>query len=479
MNKRACARIVGKILMTEGALLLAPAIVAIFFAEWTALRAILISAAIAAAVGFGLSRIPANSRGIYTREGFVAVALSWIGISFFGALPFWLSGEVPNFVDALFETVSGFTTTGSSILTDVDSLSRSLLFWRSFSHWVGGMGVLVFVMIALPLARGGGDLHLMRAESPGPDVSKLVPTSRGTALTLYSIYIAMTILLYILMLCFGNEPFDSILITFGTAGTGGFSTMNTGMVEYNSATQVLVTVFMALFGVNFSCYYLLTIKRFKDFLRDEELRAYVLIMLGAIAVVTLNIWSVYDSPAESLKHAAFSVSSVMTTTGYATTDFNLWPTFSKFVLLTVMCVGASAGSTAGGIKVVRILILGKEALRRLKSSVAPSRVETVRLNGKPVGEGMISGVLSFFVLYAIIAAVSVLLVSLEGKDFASCLSGVIATLNNIGPGLEVVGPMGSFASWTNFSKCVFIFDMLAGRLEILPILALFMRRTWK
>lgn len=479
MNKRMTAHIVGKILLCEAAFLLAPALVALVYAEWIPLRAMLISAAIVAAVGFALSKIPVKTRTIYSREGFVAVALSWIAISLGGSLPFILSGEIPSFVDALFEIVSGFTTTGASILTDVEAMSRSLLFWRSFSHWIGGMGVLVFVMTALPLAGGGGNLHLMRAESPGPDVSKLVPTSRGTAVQLYSIYIAMTVLQYVLMLFAGNDAFDALLITFGTAGTGGFATMNSSLADYNTATQIIVTVFMAAFGINFSCYFLLINRKAKELFRNEELRAYIIIMVAAIVLVTVNIYGVYGSVGESLKHAAFQVSSVMTTTGFATADFNLWPEFSRMVMLLVMCIGACVGSTGGGIKVARVLILVKEAIRRLRSSIVPSRVESVRMNGKPVGESMITGIATYFILYMLIAVASVLVLSLDRMDTVSNISGVIATLNNIGPGLEVVGAVGNYSSYSALSKCVFIFDMLAGRLEILPVLALFSRRTWR
>ena len=479
MNKRMTAHIVGKILLAEAAFMLAPALVALIYAEWIPMRSFVISAAAVAVVGFALSRIPVKTRTIYSRGGFAAVALSWIAISLGGSLPFMLSGEIPSFIDALFETVSGFTTTGASILTDVEALSKSLLFWRSFSHWIGGMGVLVFVMAAMPLAGGGGNLSIMRAESPGPDVSKLVPTSRGTAVQLYGMYIAMTAVLYVLMLLFGNEAFDSLLLTFGTAGTGGFATKNASLADYSTATQVLLTVAMAAFGINFSCYFLLLKRRFRDFFRDEEFRAYVAIMVGAIVLITLNTLKMYGGVGESLKHAAFQVSSVMTTTGYATTDFNLWPEFSRMLMLLVMCVGASAGSTGGGIKVVRILILVKEAVRRLRSSISPSRVDSVRINKKPVGEPVITGILSYIVMYLLIAVASVLLLSLDKMDTVSNVSGVIATLNNIGPGLEAVGATGSFAGYSVLSKCVFIFDMLAGRLELLPLLALFSRRMWR
>lgn len=479
MNKRMTAHIIGTILLAEAAFMLAPAVVAVIYAEWIPLRSFLIAAAIAAVVGFALSKIPVKNKTIYSRDGFAAVALSWIAISLGGSLPFMLSGEIPSFIDALFETVSGFTTTGASILTDIEAMSKSLLFWRSFTHWVGGMGVLVFVMAAMPLAGGGGNLHLMKAESPGPDVSKLVPTSRGTAIQLYTIYIVMTIVQFVLLILVGNDVFNSFIITFGTAGTGGFAAVNTSLAETNTATQIIVTVFMAAFGVNFSCYFLLMNRKVKDFFKNEELRAYILIMVATIVLITVNIRSMYGSVGESLKHAAFQVSSVMTTTGFATTDFNLWPETGRMLMLLVMCIGACVGSTGGGIKVARVLILIKEAVRRLRGAILPSRVESVRLNGKPVSEAMISGILSYFVLYMLIAVASVVLLSFDGMDTVSNISGVIATLNNIGPGLEVVGASGNFADYGALSKVVFIFDMLAGRLEILPLLALFSRRMWR
>lgn len=478
MNRRMIAYIIGVVMLTSAGLLLLPGVVAVLYREWPQLYAFLLSALVMAVIGFVLTRIRVRKKTVYSREGLVAVAAGWLVLSIGGSLPFLISGEIPSFIDAFFETVSGFTTTGASILRNVEALSWSMLFWRSFTHWIGGMGVLVFVIAALPLASGGGNIHLMRAESPGPDVSKLVPTSRGTALRLYSIYFAITALEVIVLLLCGNDLFDSLTVSFGTAGTGGFAIWNTSMAGANIATQITVTVFMTAFGVNFSCYYLLFSGRFRDFFRNEELRAYLCILLAAILLITVNIRNMYPTFGETLRTAAFQASSVMTTTGYTTVDFNAWPELSRMIMILIMCIGACVGSTGGGIKVARIVILAKEAFRQLKRAITPARVETVRFNGKPVGSAMITGITSFFLLYMMVFVASVLLLSLDTKDTVSNISGVIATLNNIGPGLQIVGAAGNYADYSVLSKLVFIFDMLAGRLEILPILALATRRTW-
>ena len=478
MNYRMSAYITGVTLLTEAALLLLPALVAIIYGETRPLIAFLITILFLALIGFLLTRIKAQKKTIFTREGLLTVAVGWIALCIGGAMPFVLSGEIPSIVDALFETVSGFTTTGASILTDVEALSKSLIFWRSFTHWVGGMGVLVFVIAAVPLPGGGSNIHLMRAESPGPDVSRLVPSTRGTAFRLYSIYLAMTAIEIVFLLIFGNSLFDSLTLSFGAAGTGGFAIKNDSLAGYNSATQITITIFMAAFGVNFSCYYLLLSKKIKDFFKNEELRAYIGIMAIAIIVITVNIRGAFSGVGEALRAAAFQVSSVMTTTGYTTVDYNLWPELSRMILLLVMCVGACVGSPGGGIKVARIVILAKEGFRQLKKAVSPNRVEAIHFNGRPVSEAMVTGINGFFILYMIIFVVSVLILSLDGKDTVSNISGVIATLNNIGPGLEVVGAVGNYSSYSCLSKLVFIFDMLAGRLEIIPVLALFFRKTW-
>jgi len=479
MNRRMIAYITGKMLLVEAGLLLLPAITAIVYGEWKDLYTFLLTSFILAVLGFGCTMIKVRTKTIYSREGLLAVAFGWITLSLGGMLPFLISGAIPSFIDALFETVSGFTTTGASILSDVESLSKSMLFWRSFTHWVGGMGVLVFVMAALPLASGGGNIHLMRAESPGPDVSKLVPSSRGTAVRLYAIYIVMTVLEVIILLCLGNPLFDSLTLSFGTAGTGGFAIKNSSLADYSVATQITITVFMTAFGVNFSCYYLLLSRKFKELLKNEELRAYLIILATAIAIITINTQHMYESTGQALNAAAFQASSVMTTTGYATVDFNLWPELSRIVMLALMCIGACVGSTGGGIKVARILILFKESVRQIRRSITPNRIDTVRLNGKPVSESIVTGIVAFFTMHVLLFAISLFLVSFDKMDIVSNITAVIATLNNIGPGLNVVGATGNFGGFSAFSKLVLIFDMLAGRLELLPVFAIFSVRTWR
>ena len=479
MNKRMTAYIIGVLLLAEAALMLLPACVALYYREWPCVSAYVFTAGLLAAVSYFLIRLRVSTRTIYSREGLVAVALGWVVLSLGGSLPFVFSGEIPSFLDAFFETVSGFTTTGASILPRVEDLSRANLFWRSFTHWVGGMGVLVFVMMTQSLSSGGGDIHLMRSESTGPAVSKLVPRSRATAKYLYSIYFVITLLGIVLLLTAGNPVFDSLLLTFGAVGTGGFGILSSSVADYNTATQIILSVIMILCGVNFGCYYLILTKRAKEAFRNEELRVYLGVMLAAIVVVTVNIVGMFDSVGEALKHALFQVSSVMTTTGYSSTDFNLWPELSRTVLLAVMIIGGCAGSTGGGMKVSRVIILFKEGYRQMKKSISPNRVEVVRFNGKRVPAELVNGIAGFLILYVMIFIGSLLLISLDGFDTTTNFTAVIATLNNIGPGLGMVGPTGSFAAYSGLSKLVLIFNMLAGRLEILPLLAMMMPRTWR
>jgi trk system potassium uptake protein TrkH len=479
MNKRMTAYIIGVLLLAEAALMLLPACVALYYGEWPCVSAYVFTASLLAAVSYFLIRLRVSTRTIYSREGLVAVALGWAVLSLGGSLPFVFSGEIPSFLDAFFETVSGFTTTGASILPRVEDLSRANLFWRSFTHWVGGMGVLVFVMMTQSLSSGGGDIHLMRSESTGPAVSKLVPRSRATAKYLYSIYFVITLLGIVLLLTAGNPVFDSLLLTFGAVGTGGFGILSSSVADYNTATQIILSVIMILCGVNFGCYYLILTKRAKEAFRNEELRVYLGVMLAAIVVVTVNIVGMFDSVGEALKHALFQVSSVMTTTGYSSADFNLWPELSRTVLLAVMIIGGCAGSTGGGMKVSRVIILFKEGYRQMKKSISPNRVEVVRFNGKRVPAELVNGIAGFLILYVMIFIGSLLLISLDGFDTTTNFTAVIATLNNIGPGLGMVGPAGSFAAYSSLSKLVLIFNMLAGRLEILPLLAMMMPRTWR
>ena len=471
------AYIIGRILLTEAALLVLPLLVTFLYGESPVpfLIPILLLALCGGAMGWKKPK----STALYARDGLAVVALAWICMSLFGALPFVLSGDIPNYVDAFFETVSGFTTTGSSILTEIEPLSRGGLFWRSFTHWVGGMGVLVFVMAILPMNDGHG-MHLMRAEVPGPTVGKLVSRMSDTAKILYSIYLVMTVVEIVLLLVGGMPLYDAAIHAFGTAGTGGFSCRNLSVGAYDSVYfDVVIGVFMLLFGVNFNLYYFLLIRRFRDVLHSEELRAYLLIVAASVLAIAVNISHLYQSFAASLRYAFFQVSSIITTTGYATADFNAWPAFSKAILVILMFVGACAGSTGGGMKVARIVILAKTSVCDMRKMLHPNAVATVRFEGKPIGEKNIRSVHLFLTVYLIVFTVSCLLLSLEEMDLVTTFTAVAACMNNIGPGLEVVGPMGNFASFSPWAKLLLSFDMLVGRLEIFPMLLLFAPSIWK
>ena len=471
------AYIIGRILLTEAALLVLPLLVTFLYGESPVpfLIPILLLALCGGAMGWKKPK----STALYARDGLAVVALAWICMSLFGALPFVLSGDIPNYVDAFFETVSGFTTTGSSILTEIEPLSRGGLFWRSFTHWVGGMGVLVFVMAILPMNDGHG-MHLMRAEVPGPTVGKLVSRMSDTAKILYSIYLVMTVVEIVLLLVGGMPMYDAAIHAFGTAGTGGFSCRNLSVGAYDSVYfDVVIGVFMLLFGVNFNLYYFLLIRRFRDVLHSEELRAYLLIVAASVLAIAVNISHLYQSFAASLRYAFFQVSSIITTTGYATADFNAWPAFSKAILVILMFVGACAGSTGGGMKVARIVILAKTSVCDMRKMLHPNAVATVRFEGKPIGEKNIRSVHLFLTVYLIVFTISCLLLSLEEMDLVTTFTAVAACMNNIGPGLEVVGPMGNFAAFSPWAKVLLSFDMLVGRLEIFPMLLLFAPSIWK
>ena len=477
MNNRMIAYIIGRILLTEVALLVLPLLVTFLYGESPVpfLIPILLLALCGGAMGWKKPK----STALYARDGLAVVALAWICMSLFGALPFVLSGDIPNYVDAFFETVSGFTTTGSSILTEIEPLSRGGLFWRSFTHWVGGMGVLVFVMAILPMNDGHG-MHLMRAEVPGPTVGKLVSRMSDTAKILYSIYLVMTVVEIVLLLAGGMPLYDAAIHAFGTAGTGGFSCRNLSVGAYDSVYfDVVIGVFMLLFGVNFNLYYFLLIRRFRDVLHSEELRAYLLIVAASVLAIAVNISHLYQSFAASLRYAFFQVSSIITTTGYATADFNAWPAFSKAILVILMFVGACAGSTGGGMKVARIVILAKTSVCDMRKMLHPNAVATVRFEGKPIGEKNIRSVHLFLTVYLIVFTISCLLLSLEEMDLVTTFTAVAACMNNIGPGLEVVGPMGNFAAFSPWAKVLLSFDMLVGRLEIFPMLLLFAPSIWK
>ena len=419
------------------------------------------------------------------RDGLVCVGLGWIVLSLLGCLPFVFSGEIPRLIDAFFETVSGFTTTGASVVADIESMSRGLVYWRSFSHWLGGMGVLVFLLAVTPSegSEKGFTMHLMRAESPGPDVGKLVPKMRQTATILYLIYIGLTVVNVLFLLFGGMDIFEALCTAFGTAGTGGFGIRNDSLVSCSPYIQNVTTVFMLLFGINFSCFYLLLLGQLKSIFRDEELRLYLGLFLACSLAIAANIYismrQVYPTPGEALRHAAFQVSSVMTTTGFATTDFDLWPGISKALLLMLMVVGACAGSTGGGIKCARVLLLFKSLRRNTRQLLDPRKVQVIRTNGKTVDERIISNTNAYLAAYVIIVILSFLLVSLDNFGLETNLSAVLACFNNIGPGLASVGPMCNYSNYSDFSKLILSIDMLAGRLEIFPILVLLSRNSWR
>ena len=476
MNYRMIKYTLGWILLFEAGFFFIPLITALVYSEreiWSFLLSILICIAAAGLMFIGKPR----SRVLYAREGFVIVSLSWIFLSIFGCIPFMLSGAIPSFIDALFETVSGFSTTGASILVSVEELPRSLLMWRSFTHWVGGMGVLVFVMAFLPLS-GGQNMHIMRAESPGPSVSKLVPRVRTTALILYVIYFALTVLQFILLLCGGMSVFDSLNTAFATAGTGGFGIKNDSFASYAPYLQIVVTVFMLLFSLNFSSYYLAFKCRFKDAF-NLEMRTFVYIVVAAIAIITLNVRDMFSSLGEALRHVAFTVASIISTTGFATVDFDLWPSLSKTVIIIIMCIGACAGSTGGGIKVSRLMMLVKGMVSEIKTLLHPRRIKKVSIDSRPVENDVIRSVNSYMVFYILIFAASMLVIALDEYDLVTNFSAVAATVNNIGPGLSAVGPTQNFALFSPLSKLTLIFDMLAGRLELFPMLLLFTPSTWR
>lgn len=471
MNKRMIAYVSGLLLLCEAGLLLFPVIVSLIYKE-QAFLSFVITIGILAAFGILLIHFKPKDKTIFARDGLVIVSLGWILLSLFGAIPFFISGEIPNYLDALFETVSGFTTTGASILTDVEALSKSMLFWRSFTHWIGGMGVLVFVMAVLPLAGGGGNLHLMRAESTGPSVSKLVPRSNKTARILYGIYFGMTVIEMLLLLIGGMPLFDSIALSFGTAGTGGFGILNDSIAGYNTFCQVVITVFMTLFGVNFNIFFLLILRKFKAALKSSELWIYLGTIGAAVLAITINIRNYYDNILEALHHASFQVSSIITTTGYSTADFDKWPEFSRTILLMLMCIGACAGSTGGGFKITRVILLLKYAKKSIRSLTHPRSVKIITFEGQRVTDETFQGTISFFIIYVIIFAATLLIVSADKNDLLTDISSIVATLNNIGPGLGKVGPTGNFSSYNSLSEIVFIINMLLGRLEIFPIICL-------
>ena len=477
MNGAMIVYFLGKVLKIEGILMLPSCLVALIYGEKQGFAFALV-AGICLILGQIISHKKPKDTTLYLKEGCIATALSWILMSVFGALPFLLTGEIPRFTDAMFETVSGFTTTGASILPEVELLSHCSLFWRSFTHWIGGMGVLVFLLAVVPMS-GGSHFNLMRAESPGPSVGKLVPKVNGTARILYVIYFAMTVAEFLLLVMGKMPVFDAICASFGTAGTGGFGIRSDSMASYSPYIQWVVTVCMALFGVNFNAYFLLLYGKAKKALGMEEVRWYFLIILDAIGIIFFEVRVLYATAFEAITHVSFQVSSIITTTGFATADFNLWSQSAKTILVLLMFIGACAGSTGGGIKVSRIMILVKTVGKELGSYIHPRSIRKVKIDGKPVEHEVVRSTNVYFVTFMILFCASVFLVSLEGKDLVTNFTAVAATINNIGPGLEIVGPTGNFSSFTDFSKWVLIFDMLAGRLELFPLLILFYPSAWK
>ena len=477
MNFRIIAYIVGWVCNFQAMFMVLPCITALIYQEHE-FFAFLISMIVCLIVGLPLTIRKPKNKVFYTKDGCVAVALSWFALCISGAVPFVLSGAIPHPIDAFFETVSGFTTTGSSILTDVEVLPHCILIWRSFTHWIGGMGVLVFLLSLLPLA-GGYHMNLMKAESPGPSVSKLVPKVQQTAKILYTIYIGMT-LFQIILLLIGRIPlFDTLCISFGTAGTGGFGIVNDSMGSYSTYCQVVTTIFMILFGVNFSAYYLLLTKKFVQAFKFEEVRYYFGIILAAILVIGLNTAHLFRNLGEAFQQAAFQVGSIITTTGFSSTDFSQWPSLSKTILVLLMFVGACAGSTGGGIKVSRFIILLKAMKKEIKQYLHPRQIRKIRMDGRVVEHEVVRNVNVFMVVYIMIFATSVFILAFDNLDLITNFTAVAATFNNIGPGLELVGPTANFNVFSDVGKYVLIFDMLAGRLEIFPLLLVFFPDTWR
>ena len=477
MNRSIIQYILGYVLMIEGVLFLIPCLTALIYLE-TEGFCYLAVALICILIGWIMRRKKPANNVFYLKEGCVTTALSWIFLSFFGCLPFVFTGEIPFLPDALFETISGFTTTGASILSDVEALSHCSIIWRSFTHWIGGMGVLVFLLAIIPMS-GGSHINLMRAESPGPSVGKLVPKVKSTAQILYIIYFTMTAIEFIFLLLGRMPVFDAINTSFGTAGTGGFGIKNDSMASYSPYIKWVVTIFMILFGVNFNAYYLILFKQFKKAIKMEEVKCYFMIILASTLVIFINIVKTYTNVFKAFTDAAFQVGSIITTTGYSTTDFDLWPGTSKTILVMLMFVGACAGSTGGGIKVSRFLIMFKTVVKELRSYIHPKSIQKIKMDDKPVPHEVVRSVNVYGITFITIFAASIFLLSLDGKDLITNFTAVATTLNNIGPGLNLVGPTRNFDLFSPFAKFVLMFDMLAGRLELFPLLILFHPTIWK
>lgn len=477
MNIKRIMHTLGVVLCCEAFLMLLPLFCAFLYGE-KEYTTFLLSIIPCLLSGIMLVTVKSKHQSIYSKEGFVIVALSWIVLSMFGCIPFVISGYIPNFVHAFFETVSGFTTTGASILSDVEALPKSLLFWRSFTHWIGGMGVLVFLVALLPLS-GGSNLYLMKAESTGPSVSKLVPKVKSSAKILYGIYIGLSVIMTILLLLGGMNLFEALTHMFGTAGTGGFGVLNSSIGGYSPYIQIVITVFMILFGIDFSVYYIILLRRFKLLLQSSEVKAYLGILAISTLVICINCVDLFENIWGSLRHSAFQVASIMTTTGFSTCDFDKWPELSKSILVLLMFIGACAGSTGGGIKVSRIMIFLKSIAKEVAIAAHPKLTKKIQMGGKNIEHETVRSVNVFMAAYLSIFVVSILLISLDNFDFTTNFTSVAATLNNIGPGLASVGPTSNFSGFSDFSLLILSFDMLVGRLEVFPMLVLFSKYTWK
>ena len=481
MNYKIMGRFIAQILILEGLFMLPAAGISAGYGEWRSVQSFLLTIVLILATwGILMLLCRKAPKTMGAKDGLVCVGLSWIIMSIFGSLPFWFSREIPNYVDAFFETVSGFTTTGASILSDVEALPWGMLYWRSFTHWVGGMGVLVFLLAVGPgEGNKGFTMHLLRAESPGPSVGKLVPKMRKTAAILYVIYIGLTIINFLFLIAGRMPVIEAVCTALGTAGTGGFGIKNDSLASYSPYIQNVTTVFMILFGVNFSCYYLLLLRQFKGVFKDEELRLYFGIILTAILLIVLDVRDMYATLEETIRHAAFQVGAIITTTGFSTVDFDLWPSFSKTILVCLMMVGACAGSTGGGMKIARLMLIMKSLRRNIRKTLNPRKVMAVRNNGIVIDEQILDNTNAYLAAYVLIIVAIFVIISLDGFSVGTNFTAVICTFNNIGPGLESVGPTCNFSIFSDFSTFVLSIGMLAGRLEIFPILVLFSRSAWK
>lgn len=477
MNYKRILHTLGLVLCFEAACMLLPLICAIIYKEKCILT-FLQTIGLCLAAGVLLLSIRSEKKDIFAREGFIIVALSWVLMSVFGALPFLFSKSIQGFIPAIFETVSGFTTTGATLISDVEVLPKSILLWRSFTHWIGGMGVLVFLVALLPMS-GGSNLFLVKAESPGPSVSKLVPKVKSSAKILYGIYLLLTVVQTVLLCLGGMNLFESLTHTFATAGTGGFGIRNSSIADYSSYIQIVITIFMMLFGIDFSVYYLILIKKFKLLLRSDEVKTYLGIIFLSTAIISINCFSLFGNIFETIKHSLFQVSSIITTTGFATVDFDKWPELSKTILVTLMFVGACAGSTGGGIKISRLMIFFKSVAKEITLTIHPKSTRKIQMNGRLIEHETVRAVTSYMAAYVAIFFISLLLISMNGFDFTTNFTSIVTTINNVGPGLAAIGPTQNFSVFSDFSLVVFIFNMLAGRLEIFPLLVLFSKYTWK